>query len=188
LINGVGIAHPSRVKTSRVHIKKCPAIRIDGTQAVGMNRGELKGVNFCGRLFLLLDTPAVLIVDSVILQSFGQVESRIYTDKENEFLKDRVYIKEEKSFLQVVFDSSVSCSLYRSISIPTLPEEGTNTMIRWCTDKLNRYVAFATLLFPGREKASVETVADKKSVNVKVKIKDETKIFRITSRLNCKRS
>ena len=78
LINGVGIVEGSSVTSRLVRAPGLAGIRMDATEAMGPSR-DGPAADFCGRLFLMLNGKAFLIVDRVVMAHDGRVESRAHT-------------------------------------------------------------------------------------------------------------
>ncbi len=153
LINGVGIAGESTVRTQTVRLKGAEGIRIDGTRAFGQMR-DGRTARFCGRLFLMLSGRAFLIIDRVELPFTGRVESRLHTYGGVRLTKRGARIKGRKERLRVAYASDVPASLHAAVDAPTTPGRE-STMLRWCTDGLYTAVTMATLLSPGAGPARV---------------------------------
>ncbi len=153
LINGVGIAGESTVRTQTVRLKGAEGIRIDGTRAFGQMR-DGRTARFCGRLFLMLSGRALLIMDRVELPFTGRVESRLHTYGGVRLTKRGARIKGRKERLRVACASDVPASLHMAVDAPTTPGRE-STMLRWCTDGLYTAVTMATLLSPGAGPARV---------------------------------
>jgi len=153
LINGVGIAGKSTVRTQTVRLKGAEGIRIDGTRAFGQMR-DGRTARFCGRLFLMLSGRAFLIIDRVELPFTGRVESRLHTHGDLRLGKEGARIKGQKERLRVAYASDVPASLHAAADAPTTPGRE-STMLRWCTDGLYTAVTMATLLSPGAGPARV---------------------------------
>jgi hypothetical protein len=132
---------------------------MDATEAMGNSR-EGPAAEFCGRLFLMLDGRAFLIVDRVKLPFEGRVESRMHTYAEADFGRDGADLERGGVQVAVRYGCSVSASLYRAVSAPTTPGRP-STMLRWCTEGLEQEVTMATLLCRGAAaKLKVDTSDD----------------------------
>ena len=158
LINGVGIAGGSTVKTSIVRLPGAEGLRIDATDAMGSTR-EGAAATFCGRLFLMLKRKAFLIVDRVEVDQYARIESRMHTHADVRLLRRGAALKGERQKLRVAYASDVPSSLHTAVGAPTNPAKGA-TMLRWCTDRLHKTMTMATLLVPGAATAKV-TISEK---------------------------
>ncbi len=158
LINGVGVAGDSTVRTQTVRLKGAQGLRIDGTRAFGQMR-DGQAARFCGRLFLMLSGRAFLIVDRVELPYTGRVEARFHTYGDVRLGRRHARIKGQKQSLRVAWASDVPASLHTAVAPVTTPGKEA-TMLRWCTDGLHTTVTMATLLSPGAGRASVTVSAD----------------------------
>ncbi len=155
LINGVGVTKPARVETEALRHPGAAGIRMDGTGAMGESR-EGPAAEFCGRLFLMLDGRAFLIVDRVELPFEGRVESRMHTYAEANVGRDGAELERDGVRAAVRYGCSVPACLHRALSAPTTPGRP-STMLRWCTDGLEREVVMVTLLCRGgRGRAELE--------------------------------
>ena len=153
LINGVGIAGNSTVRTQTVRVPGAVGIRIDGTRAFGVMR-DGQAARFCGRLFLMLSGRVFLIIDRVELPFTGRVESRLHTYDEVSLGKRGARIRGRKERLRIAYASDVPASLHTAIDAPTTPGKQA-TMLRWSTDGLYTTSTMATLLSPGASSARI---------------------------------
>ena len=148
VIGGVGLSHPSRVKTTPLRLKGAVGYRMDA-------RGAIR-IRYCGetvrsvaRTFLMLERKAFLIVDRVELKGTNVVESRFCTYARTRLGKASASLRGKRESLTAVFASNVPCRLVRATGIPTRPQSPVPTMVRWCTEGLENRVILAVLLVPG---------------------------------------
>jgi len=167
LINGVGIAGKSTVRTQTVRLKGAEGIRIDGSQAFGQMR-DGQAVGFCGRLFLMLSARGFLIIDRVELPHPGRVETRLHTYADVRLLKRGARIRGRRETLRLAFAGDVPASLSTAVDAPTTPGREP-TLLRWCTDGLYTASTMATLLWPGRGSAAVTLDTEGSRIVVQVK-------------------
>jgi hypothetical protein len=147
LINGVGIAVDSSVKTSLVTVGAHKGVCIDASEAMGVMR-DGPVARFASRLFLLLSEKAVLVVDRVELPHSGRVESRIHTGGKVRVREAGAEIAGREHVLQAAWASDVPASLHSAVDPITTPGNPP-TMLRWCTRGLVTAVTMAVLLAPG---------------------------------------
>ena len=145
LINGVGIAGGSAVKTRVLRYGEHRGILMEATEAMGTMR-DGPAARFCGRLFLLLEGRALLIVDRVELGQFGRVEARFHTYGQVETAGDGVRIAGHKEQLEMGWAADVPAVLHQAVGAPTTPGRAPN-VLRWCTEGLHHEVTFATLIW-----------------------------------------
>jgi len=159
LINGVGVTKPSRVESEVLRRPGAVGIRMEATEAMGESR-EGPAAEFCGRLFLMLDRRAFLIVDHVELPFEGRVESRMHTYAEVELREGGAKLDRNGTRVAVGYACTVPASQHLAVSAPTTPGQPSN-MLRWCTDGLERGVTMATLLCRGsRGRVRIDTSGD----------------------------
>ena len=144
LINGVGIAGGSAVKTQVLQYGKNRGILMDATQAMGGMR-DGSAARFCGRLFLLLQGNAFLIVDRVELSHFGRVEARFHTYGQVKATGAHAHLRGQKARMDMRWAADVPAVLHQAVGAPTTPGRAPN-VLRWCTEGLHHEVTFATLI------------------------------------------
>lgn len=182
LINGVGIAGKSTVKTMLVRHGKLRGVRIDATEAMGGSR-DGGASTFCGRLFLLLSPETVLIVDRIETKFPARMEMRMHTYTHARFAKDRADLKQGRARLSVRYACDVPAALCTAVGAPTAPGKGA-TMLRWCTkDRSHTAVTFATLLVRGSGPASVKLETKKSGLAAICRAKGKTVRVRLSTRL-----
>jgi hypothetical protein len=152
LINGVGIAVDSSVKTSLVTAGEYKGVRVDASEAMGVMR-DGRVARFAGRLILLLAGKALLVLDRVELPHTGRVESRVHTIGKVRLREAGAEIAGREHVLQAAWASDVPASLHTAVDPVTTPGNPP-TMLRWCTEGLVTTVTMAMLLAPGRVTAS----------------------------------
>ena len=156
LINGVGVASKSRLdRTERIRLPGAEGIRLEATSAMGaMHDGP--AAQFCGRLVLLLDDRAFLIVDRAVLTRAGRVESRMHTYGDVTLARAGALVRGERQRLRVAYACTVRAVLRTALSAPTTPTAPATTILRWCTEASGELdVTMATLLSPGTGLARV---------------------------------
>lgn len=164
LVNGVGVARPSSVKTEKLAVGGRPAFRIDATEAMGrMLDGPL--MRFRGRLWVLLRSGSVLIVDGCLLRQFGRVESRLHSFARVRFGKTAAVISGKRRRLSASFACTVPAKLHQAIDALTNPGRAP-TMIRWCTNGLHLQVAMAMLLSPSARPGKLSLVQNHGSLTI----------------------
>lgn len=157
LINGVGIAMDSSVKTTLVTVGRHKGVLIDATDAMGVMR-DGRVARFAGRLILLLAGKALLVLDRVELPHTGRVETRIHTGGKVRLRDGGAEIAGRRHVLQAAWASDVPASLHTAVDPVTTPGGARSgrppTMLRWCTEGLVTAVTMAMLLVPGPVPAS----------------------------------
>jgi hypothetical protein len=181
LINGVGITRPSEVKTFAVKGKGITGFRIDASGAMGeMRDGPV--ARFCGRLLLMLESQAFLIVDQVDLPQFGRMESRLHTYTKVTARKTGALLKGKQEKVGLVYACNVPAALYTAVNAPTTPARGA-TMVRWCTADLHKSMTMATLMLPGKKTGSVKMTEARNGTIVQVKAGRLRKTIRLSRKL-----
>ena len=156
LINGLGIKNPSRVTTTQLDGDGWSGLRLDATEAMSFTYVDrASSTPFCARLFLLLDGPFAIVLDQVVLQSAGRVETRLHTLGHARFSRDQAVIRGRKDRLQLAFASTVPSALYRAEDSLTTPGPS-STLLRWCSrERTHTQITMATLLVPGVSPAKI---------------------------------
>ena len=166
LINGVGIAMDSSVKTTLVTVGRHKGVRIDASEAMGVMR-DGRVARFAGRLILLLAGKALLVLDRVELPHTGRVESRIHTGGKVRVREAGAEIAGRHHVLQAVWASDVPASLHTAADPVTTPGNPP-TMLRWCTEGLVTAVTMAMLLAPGKARPTLAVKQDGRRLTVEV--------------------
>lgn len=150
LVNGVGITAGSSLdRTDMLRVQGFPGIRMDATHAMGTACYDKPAVSFCGRVFLLLPGPALLIVDRLLLPHVGRVESRIHTFGDTKLTRNGATIRGKKERLRIAYASNIPAALRASSTAPTNVEADSATLLRWGTRGLEHDIVLAALLTPG---------------------------------------
>lgn len=174
LINGVGIYHGT--KTDSVEVVETPGgkgIRMVATTAFTTPAGSprprnMSRLDFVGRLFLMLNQQAWLIVDSISSPKGGPslCESRLHTHAQVELTERGALLTGKSESLRLAFASNMpGAFLTTATTAPTTARDPVATMLRWCSDEFVREIAprvtiLATLLTPGAGTAAVSVVQD----------------------------
>ncbi len=158
LINGAGIGRPSRVVSQTLNLGGFPAVRLDATAALGAARGEAP-VRFAGRLFVLFDHRAALVLDRVVLRHFGRGEARLHTYGTVRAGEAEARIRGQRRRLALAFAADVPCVL-RTATDPLTSPGPEARMLRWQTRDLHREMTLATLLTPGADPGRVSLSRD----------------------------
>ncbi|MBE7466130.1 MAG: heparinase II/III family protein [Planctomycetes bacterium] len=167
LINGVGVAEPSRVKTRPLDLGRDVGLLLDARSCMGGMR-DGPSARFCARLFLLLEGKALLIVDRVVTPHPARIESRLHTYAKVTAGKNRARIAGRRHRLQAAFASNLPAGLFQARTAPTTPGPSA-AVLRWCTEKLHQSFVFATLLVPGSTPARVELDASKTGIRLSLR-------------------
>lgn len=168
LINGIGIDKPSAVKTQVVRLNaRRNGIRLVATEAMGGSRSGA-AAKFCGRLFLMLEGKAVLIVDRVDLSHPARLESRFHSYADVTLGKTGARLRGKRQRLSVSFAATVPAALHTAVGAPTTPGVGA-TMLRWCSRNLvSGHGVLATLLTPGGKAGKLKLREDGSQLEVHV--------------------
>ena len=153
LVNGVGIVKPSRVSSRALTVGGCPAVRLDATEAMGKMRDGAV-MKFYGRLFVLFDDKAALVLDRIELRHFGRSEARFHSFGHVEAGETTACIRGERRQMTMAFASDVPCVVREAVDALNSPVRESR-MIRWCTRGLHQTMTLATLLTPGAEPGGV---------------------------------
>ncbi len=189
LINGVGVTVGSALdSTEKVTFPGADGLRLVATGAMGTMR-DGPAVAFCGRLVLMLEVGAFLIVDRIELPHAGRMESRMHTFAQVRAMKRGAVLRGDKQQLRVVYACSVPAVLRTAVpalTTPTMPEAHA---LRWCTvDRVHTDVVMATLLTPGPGAASVALCPVDRGISVLAGGKQWETALRLTPKLRPSRA
>ena len=193
LVNGVGITEGSQLdRTEPVDWDGPSGFRLEATTAFGEMR-DGPAVDFAGRLALLLDDRALLVVDSVILPHPGRVEARAHTPAAvglgaaagEPAWTARAALTAGQAGMQVAWASNIECVLLAADPCPTTPKATPMKALRWCTaDRLHKQVHLAMLMHRGTEPATVEIEpTEGQSMTVTARCGDWQRRLPLTDRL-----
>ena len=147
LLNGVGLPHPSTVKTSIIHGEGWDAIQLDMTEALSAGNAATA----CGRTVMLLNKSAILVLDRVMFTQAGLAESRFHTYKQVTCQEQTALITGQQATLHLSFAANVPGLLVRGQGFPTHATQQPDTVLRWCTEQLHYDIVLATLCTPNGE-------------------------------------
>jgi hypothetical protein len=156
-INGVGLPPEARVAMGEWRSGLAKGFRLDATRAFGFLGENSPMADFCGRLFLLLDAQAFLILDRFELPRPGRVESRMHTDADVAATRDvpGFHLKGQTEELRIAYACNVEAVTATAVTCPTKPVPGAH-VLRWATvARTHRQITMATLLSPGPGRAEV---------------------------------
>lgn len=188
LINGVGLAHPGAVRTAVADLGAgLRGIRMDATGTTGPSRGDGPLARFCGRLFVVLQGRALLVVDRLSANFSTLLESRLHTPRRVMLGENGAVLAGRKHRVEVSYACSVPAGLFRAEDAPAWPEAGEcSTMLRWVTAAREREVAMATLL-TADVRGSVEVVPEGRGYAVRTVVGREKTTLRLTAKLKGRR-
>ena len=149
LVGGLGIAAPARVSLEQVKGRAFAGFRLQGVDAIRFNGYRKEAVTMTGRLVLMLDRRACLVIDRFELEAPNQFESRFFTFAEVLKKRDALVLRQENKKLDVSFAADKPGCLVFSQSAPVLPRDPVATMVRWCSTGLECSFTSAMLLVPG---------------------------------------
>ncbi len=155
LINGVGIEAGSSVLTTPIQVGEATGFRLDATQAMGSHREAGPVAAFCGRAFLLLPGPALLIVDETDLRFPGLVESRMHTFADVEAGDRSAVLTGQRQRLRVSLACDREARFLVAGSAPVHPVPGPS-VLRWCLPRPDDGARTACLLTAGDAPTSVD--------------------------------
>ncbi|MCE9590310.1 MAG: heparinase II/III-family protein [Planctomycetes bacterium] len=182
LINGVGVTPNSSVTTRPIRFPGAIGYRLDATSAYGdMRDGKI--ATFCGRVFLLLDAGAILIVDRVELPHVGRVESRMHTFTKAAVTKSGAALRGKRQRMSVAYACDRPAGLFTAQGAPTTPGVGA-TVLRWCSQKQELAFTMATMLVPGATPGGVKITAGKGGFEVAVSTRRRRRVLRFDNQLS----
>jgi len=188
LIGGVGIQHPSHVKTSLIKIRGHQGFHMDATTGYEIIYHGNQVVFFVGRLFLFLDSQYVLIIEKVHLKHTNRIETRLHTYANLKVIGNNTILESGKEKATIFFSSTVPNMIATSVVTPTNPAEEQPKVLRWATKDLHDNVVFATLLAPSEASGNIELTNKTNSVIANITINQKTYLFELTKDLQEKPS
>lgn len=156
LINGVGIAAPSTVSTETFEAEAFKAVRLDGTEAMGVSRDHEPAAERCVRLIALLGDEVILVLDRAELPHPGRLEARYHTPGAIALNADQeangARITGESQQLHAAFACDVPASLHTATAALTSPDLAPPLhRLRWCTKELHTRMTMAGAFCPHDE-------------------------------------
>lgn len=168
LVNGVGIARPSRVDTALVAGAGVRGVRLDASGAMGESRNGA-AVRFCGRLILLLHEQAVLVLDRVVLPFPARVESRQHSFATPTVGEAQVGLRGKRQHLSLRYAADQPALLATARNAPTTPTQEGAHVLRWCSRTLvSEAITLATLMLPGEQDGQVGVTTTNDLITVRV--------------------
>ncbi len=183
-INGLGVAHGACLEPAGIFNRRgVSGIRLEGTEAMGLGRANHAAAPFCGRLFLLLDKKALLIIDRVATAYPARVESRLHTHAETRLQPRGARLRLKRQDLRLAFAADIPCILAQATTAPTTPTFEPARVLRWCARELNRDMLLAVLAVPGNAPAGVNVTRHAGKLIFSVKFRQHTVQIEATERL-----
>ena len=171
-INGVGVPPGSKTDSEKV-------VRGDGLYGLRMTAttamGPDVGATFCGRLALMVDDAAILIIDRVLTREIARTEARMHSYKNVTFGKHGAVLKGEKETARVTYASLERAGLFAATTAPATPTEPSATMLRWCPLLLHKEAVLVTLVTQGRGMTTAAVERDGKNFAVRITAKGLTR-------------
>ena len=178
-LNGVGIASKSSLDaTETVEAPGVLGFRLVATTAMGSIM-DGPAAAFCGRLALMLEGRAFLLIDAATLHQLGYLESRMHSLQNVEMRESGALIQAERASLRVAYASTVPAQAALHGSLPTLVSGEPAKVLRWGTPRRHPRIALATLLSPGDGDAQVALRKEGEALIATAKIGDWTREIRI---------
>lgn len=177
IIGGVGMLHPSEVKTTVAKIGGHHGFHMDATAAYAIIYHGNPVVFFVGRLFLFIESKYVLILDKILLKHTNRLETRLHTYANMKVQDSSATLESGKETANIVFASSVPNMVATSLVTPTNPAEKQLNVLRWATKSLHDDAVFATLLVPGLDQANIELTNSTEGISAKITINQ--KLYKI---------
>lgn len=177
LVNGVGIEPATEVKTECLTVPgvTAQAVRIDGAAAMGLMRdGPM--TDFCARLFVLLNSGSLLIIDRISAPKTALVEARFHTFGECEMAADAAFIAGNKQSVRLQFRATRPCRLIRAAD-PLIWPVNPSKMLRWMSTTLVDAVVFATLITSGTVTGTLELKEADGEIAVQTSVADVAQSF-----------
>ncbi|MFW6059943.1 MAG: hypothetical protein ACODAQ_07160, partial [Phycisphaeraceae bacterium] len=181
LVNGVGIGIDSTVHTTTFEHDALQAVRLDGTEAMSVSRGNEPAVTCCVRLFVLLEDDVLLVVDRIAPRFPGRAETRYLTTGALELHDDhRALVRGQDESLHAAFACDVPAALHTA-QLPLISPNKSPTLntLRWCTDDLHTTITMAAA-FCANGEVIVQLACDDSHVRVAVERNGERSVLHAT--------
>jgi len=173
-INGVGpIPGSATDREQAVRGQGCYGVRMDASSAMVVRNC------FCGRLALMVDDSALVIIDRVQTPGNSRVEARMHSYCDVTFGKTGAVIRGETERLRVTYASLEPAGLFRAETLPVAPTHPSATMMRWSPISVHAETVLVTLLTPGRAKAAAGVARDGRNFLVTLTIEGATREIRV---------
>ncbi|MBT3193983.1 MAG: hypothetical protein HN341_15670, partial [Verrucomicrobia bacterium] len=164
-INGVGVPPGSETDSESV-------VRGDGLYGIRMIATTAMSpdvdATFCGRLALMVDDAAIVVIDRIQTSGISRTEARMHSYKNVVFGKNGALIKGEKESARVTYASLEKAGLFSAVTAPATPTDPSATMIRWCPLMLHKEAVLVMLITPGRYAATASVKRTGKNFAVQI--------------------
>lgn len=176
-VNGVGPIPGSETNCEQVvRGQGCYGVRMEASSTLALPEDASI---FCGRLALMVNDSAFVIIDRVKTPGLSLVESRMHSYKDVTFSKTGAMIKGDTESMRVTYASLEPAGLFRATTAPASPTNPSATMMRWSPIKLYKEAVLVTLLTPGSSQTAATVVRDGKNFLITLTIKGKTVKLRI---------
>jgi len=184
LVNGVGMEVGKSGAIEKLQLPVGPALRLEATDAYATVCRDKPMVEFVGRLCVLLDGEAMLILDRVVTPQAAQFESRLFTGGPVEMAKNSAVVANDtgKGIARITFASDAPGVLERAQSTPTQPRPA-DPMLRWMSTDLHPQFTTATLITPGRTRTRVEITPEARRLHITARRGKWSSQFTVTNSL-----
>ena len=182
LLNGVGITTESSVQTDTFEADAIKAVRLDGTDAMGMQNAagaQQSAARGCYRLFALLGDNLLLVIDRVLPTFPGRVETRFHTQAALDLHgTNRAILTGKRRRLHATFACDVAAAVHTAELPLTSPNRSpTLRMVRFCTDDLHESITMAAAFCADHE-PTVHINADDSRITINVECNGQTYALR----------
>ena len=180
-INGVGVPPGSTTDSEDV-------VRGDGVYGIRMIATTAMdrdvGAVFCGRLALMVDDSAFVIIDRILTREISRTESRLHSYQDVSFGRRGALIQGERESARVTFASLEKADLFLATTAPATPTDPGATMLRWCPLLLHEETVLAALVTPGRGAAAVSVERDEANFAVRITVRGVTRTIKVRPSLS----
>ena len=184
LINGVGIAHGAALDSTRIFNRPgISGVRLEGSGAMGLSRDNKAAVTFCGRLALLLQERAFLIIDRVVTAHPARIEARFHTHARVRRELRGACLRGRRESLRLAFAANVPGLLAAATTAPTTPTVEPARVLRWCTRALHTNMVLVTLAVPGAGPAGITVRQDGGTLILTARFRQRTMQVEVSEKL-----
>jgi hypothetical protein len=167
-VNGVGVPPGSETDSEQVvRGDDVYGVRMTATAAMDPN----VGATFFGRLSLMIEDSAIVVIDRVKTRGISRVESRLHSYKTVAISRHGALIKGEAESARVTYASLEKADLFTATTAPATPTDSSATMLRWCPLMLHEEAVLVTLVTPGRSVAAATVKRSGKNFVVEVRVR-----------------
>lgn len=188
LLNGLGVSADAALDATEIRNRPgLSGVRLTGASSMGTTRDNGPAALFCGRLVLLLQGQAFLIVDRVVTPFPARVEARLHTYARVARAPRGALLRGRRESLRLAFAASVPGLLASATTAPTTPTAPPARMLRWCTRGLHTRMTLVTLAVPGSAPAQVSVAEQGTATTIAIRTRPVKLSLVVSEKLTVRR-